>query len=562
MRKYRWQFLLVFITITIVGLLIFFQQNISVRKIVRTPSPVTGGTYTEGLVGQFGRLNPLLAFRNQADKDVNRLLYNSLIKFDSAGRPVADLAESWQISDDANRYTVKLKPNVLWHNNVPFTSQDVVFTASLLQGGSDLLPQDLREFWPLVQVNAINDFEVEFLLPEPFAPFLDYLNFQILPANQLGNLSLEQIVDHPFNLAPVGTGPFQFEKLVVTDGQISEVRLKPFDNYFEGKAFLEQINFKYFASDQAALAAFIAGELDGISKVSNQTLPGVLAQENLHLYSAQEPRLSIIFLNQANAEKPFLKDENIRKALMHAINRQGMISQVLSGQAILADGPVMANNWAFYPNLESWKYDPDLSKQIFNTLGIAKDESGYMVTKDGARLAMILLTENDENHLAMAETVKHNWGALGVAVEVQPLPMAELQQQLKDHNYDAALVDINFSNTPDPDPYPFWGQSMIQHGQNYSGWDDRTASEYLEQARLTADQDLRSKLYRNFQIYFHEKLPSLPLFSTIYNYAVRDTINGVSFGPLNDPSDRFSNVARWYILSAKNKSELNPTVAP
>ena len=79
---------------------------------------------------------------------------------------------------------------------------------------------------------------------------------------------------------------------------------------------------------------------------------------------------------------------------------------------------------------------------------------------------------------------------------------------------------------------------------------------------MTADVELRTKFYRNFQIYFHEKLPSLPLFCPIYNYAVRDTINGVTFGPLNDPSDRFSNVARWYILSAKNQGEANQTVAP
>ena len=203
-----------------------------------------------------------------------------------------------------------------------------------------------------------------------------------------------------------------------------------------------------------------------------------------------------------------------------------------------------------------------MAKQIINGLGVQKDENGYMVTSDGAQLALVLLTEDDENHRGMAEIVKQNWGVLGIAVEVQPLTLLQLQEQLRAHTYDAALVDINLSNTPDPDPYPFWGQAMIQNGQNYAAWDDRTASGYLEQARMTADLELRTKLYRNFQIYFHDKLPSLPLFCPIYNYAVRNTINGVTFGPLNDPSDRFSNVARWYILSAKNQGEVSQTVAP
>ncbi|MEA4813212.1 MAG: peptide ABC transporter substrate-binding protein [Anaerolineaceae bacterium] len=559
MRKFRWQFLLVFTTLLVVGLLIFFQQTSPLKKVVNTPSPVTGGVYTEGLVGKFNRLNPMLAFHNQADKDINHLIFSSLIKFDSTGRPVADLAESWSVSEDATRYNIKLKPNVLWHNGVPFTAQDVVFTASLLQSRSPLLPKDLQEFWPLVQVNAINDFEVAFLLPEPYAPFIDYLSFQILPANQLGNLSLEQIVDHPFNLAPIGTGPYVFDKLKVNEGLISEVHLKPFDRYFDGRAFIEEIIFKYFASDQAALAAYIGGEVDGISSVSAQTLPGVLAQGGLNLYSAQQPRLTMVFLNLLNENKPFLKDENIRKALMAAINRQGIVDQVLKGQAVLAQGPIMSNNWAYYPGQEAWKYDPDKAKQIINSLEIRKDEIGYMVTKDGAQVSMVLLTEDEEAHRAMAEIVKQNWGAQGIAVEVQSLPLPLLMEQLKAHTYDAALVDINLSGTPDPDPYPFWGQAMIQNGQNYAGWDDRTASDYLEQARITTDMSLRAKLYRNFQIYFQEKLPALPLFYPIYNYAVRETIKDVSFGPMNDPSDRFTNISRWYILSAKNQDGSTPS---
>ena len=74
-----------------------------------------------------------------------------------------------------------------------------------------------------------------------------------------------------------------------------------------------------------------------------------------------------------------------------------------------------------------------------------------------------------------------------------------------------------------------------------------TASEYIEQARVISDYDLRTKLYRNFQVLFSEDLPSLPLFFPVYNYAVKDSIQNVSMGPIYDPSDRFNTIGEWYI---------------
>ncbi len=109
---------------------------------------------------------------------------------------------------------------------------------------------------------------------------------------------------------------------------------------------------------------------------------------------------------------------------------------------------------------------------------------------------------------------------------------------LEPRAFQAALVDLNFSRTPDPDPYPFWHQAQITGGQNYSKWDDRQASEYLEQARIEVDIEERTRLYNNFQVRFASELPSLPLFYPIYNYAVDEQVQGVTMGPLYDPSDR------------------------
>ncbi len=125
-------------------------------------------------------------------------------------------------------------------------------------------------------------------------------------------------------------------------------------------------------------------------------------------------------------------------------------------------------------------------------------------------------------------------------------PYEEVLSDLAARNYQTCLVDINLTSSPDPDPYPFWGQAQIKSGQNYAEWDNRSASELLEQARMTVDLAERGRLYRNFQVLFMRELPSLPLFYPVYTYAVTEDIKGINFGPIFDPSDRFKNVHNWY----------------
>ena len=91
MRQLRWQILVVLVTLGIVAVLLFSQQSPSISGPI-LPQPEQGGVYTEGLVGSLGRLNPLLDWNNSADRDINRLLFSGLFRFDERGLPQTDLA--------------------------------------------------------------------------------------------------------------------------------------------------------------------------------------------------------------------------------------------------------------------------------------------------------------------------------------------------------------------------------------------------------------------------------------------------------------------------------------
>jgi peptide/nickel transport system substrate-binding protein len=552
MKRFRWQLIIVVLALVVIGILLLSQQPETIVQ-VSAPEPVTGGVYTEGLVGSFSRLNPVLDIHNLADQDINRLLYNSLVRFDDRGLPQAELAESWGISMDARVYNFSLRTDALWHDGQPVTSEDVIFTIDMMRSPDLPIAEDIRAMWSEIEVIALDDHTLQFQLPEPFAPFLDYLTFGVLPSHYFSGISPKGLVDDPFNLSPVGSGPYYFERFMVEGTEVVGVVLNAFNDYFEGRPFIDQVIFLYYPDDVSALEAYRAEEIQGISRISPETLHEALKEADLKLYTSRLPELSMIFFNLDHPKAIFFQDANIRRALMMGLNRQWMIDHILHGQAAIADGPIFPNTWAFYDGINRIEYDPDEATNIIK-------EAGYTIPAEGGRIrsnedgffSFTLLHPEGEPYTAIAEAIQGNWEALGIGVNLQAVPYENLIADYLDSRlYEAALVDIGLSRSPDPDPYPFWHQTQATGGQNYSLWNDRQSSEYLEQARIIVDPAERTRLYRNFQVRFYSEMPALPLFYPMYTFGVHADIQGVRTGPLFQPADRFANFADWFLFSER-----------
>jgi len=552
MKKLRWQLILVALTLVVVSVLLLTQQPGETQ--VFSPLPASGGVYTEGLIGGLSRLNPLLDLNNPADRDIDRLLFSGLLRFDDKGLPMPDLAESWGVSQDGTIYNLSLRANAVWHDGQPVTSQDVLFTIDLLKDDASFFPADVRAMWKQVQIKALNDKLIQFVLPEPFAPFLDYLTFGVLPKHLLEGVSAAEMAASPFNLAPIGSGPYQFKRLIVENGQAAGVELSANATYYGGAPYIETVIFRYYPSAQAALAAYRAGDVLGVSEITLDVLNQALAEPNLAVYSGRLPEMSLILFNLNDPQTPFLADAALRRALLLGLNRQRMVNQFLFGQAIVADGPIFPGTWAYYENIEHLDYDPQAALSLLKANGYAIPASGgsLRADKDGKLLQFTLLHPDDALHTALAQSIQQNWSKLGVEITLQALPYEQLvNDRLKNRNYQAALVEISLARTPDPDPYPFWHQSEAANGQNYSQWDNRAASEFLEQARITSNLEDRARLYRNFQVIFAQENPALPLYYPVYTYAVDQQVLGVQVPPLFDTSDRFLTFPFWHLLTRR-----------
>jgi peptide/nickel transport system substrate-binding protein len=555
MKKLRWQFIIILLTGLVVGVLLINQQQQQQQQqllpssaVVATPIPASGGIYTEGLIGSFNRLNPLLAPNNSADQDVNRLIFSSLIRFDSRGNPLPDLAESWGYSKDGTLYNFSLRKDIQWHDGKPVTTDDVIFTIDLIKDSKNYLPEDLQAFWKDIEIKRLSDQLLQFRLPEAFSPFLDYLTFGILPKHLLGTLSLDQIVNDAFNLKPIGSGPYRFDRFNVVDGKIVGVVLKAFDQYYTKKPYLDQVNFNYYPDAATAFAAYRAGSIQGISQITADILPEALAEPALSIYTARQPRLMMIYMNLNNPDVEFFKEAGFRRALLMALNRQSILDNVFYGQAVIADGPIFPGTWAYYDGIEHLAFDQSAAKNLLKDTGYGpgKDNPNLVNLKDEKPVAFQLLYPDDPTYQAVADSIKNYWAELGISVDLVAKPYDQIiNENLAPRNYQAALVEINLTQTPDPDPYPFWDQAQKASGQNYAQWDNKAASEFLEQARVSIDQGERSRLYHNFQVLFTKEMPALPLFYPVYSFGIDNQVKGVQIGPLFTLSDRFSNITEW-----------------
>lgn len=558
MMRFRWQILIAVVGVALILLLVLAMRGSAARIAPAGPATVRGGKYTEALVGALQRLNPVLDYRNAPDRDVDRLIFSGLIQFDTTGVPQPDLADGWVIGDDGTTYTLVIRGNAIWHDGQPVTAKDAVYTYGLLQEKAFAGPADLAALWQSVKVEAIQEKVVRFTLPEPYAPFLDYLTVGLLPEHLLAGEDITALDQLTFNLEPVGTGPFKVRTVLVEGDVITGVSLVPFDGYYGEKPYMESVDFQYFATQEEAFAALQEGKVMGLGGLTPEEVQTALKGEQWDLYTARLPETALILLNLQNDDVKFLAQREIRRALLLAIDRQRIIDNQFGGQAIPAAGPILPGSWAADPSLQPLAFDQGQAAQLLDAAGWnipAGAEPGseaYVRQKDEKPLEFSLVYLEGPAQEAVANAIRLDWAEVGVKADLKAANMKSLLgDNLEPRSYQAALVSLNLAPYPDPDPYPFWHQTQYPNGQNYSQLNDRAISELLESARIETRLTERARLYQTFQYRFTYQLPALFLWHPVYSYAVDAHIAGVQFGPLFDPSVRLTSLPAWYILETQ-----------
>ncbi len=354
----------------------------------------------------------------------------------------------------------------------------------------------------------------------------------------------KDLLNHSFNLTPVGTGPFKLKEATET-----RILLTKNVRYWGRPARIEQIDFRLFPTGPALLADFQAGQLDGIGRVTADMLPQLRPDPATQLFSAALPRYSEVLLNlQQPDDLPFLQDSQIRRALLMALNRQALIDAALRGQGVPATGPILPRNWAYNPSQSYPAYNPAQAAALLDEAGWIDADGDGIRDNNGQPLAFTLLTSNDRTQRRVAEQLARQWRQAGILVTVENAGNT-LLQRLTTRQFQAALIDIDLLG--DPDLYRFWHQTQIAAGQNFAGWDNTPASEALELGRTQLKRTDRIQYYYEFQRIFAAETPALILYYPVYTFALHNTVKNVQLTPIYSSADRFKNFSDWYLLTER-----------
>ncbi len=420
-------------------------------------------------------------------------IYSQLVKYEvGTSNVVPDLAESWEISEDGLTYTFHLRHGVQWHRGFgEVTSEDVKWTYERMIGPDSQSPGRF-DFSSIESIDAPDPYTVVFHLSAPHGPLLNKLAYN-RNTGIANREAIEQYGDD-YNFHAIGSGPFMLESW--TPGQEIVLVANP-DYYEEGLPKTQRIVLIPIPDDAVAGGAMATGEVVlGLFRDPN-TIATLEANPNLVVDRGQQSAISALYLR---TDRPPFDDVRVRQAVMHAINKDELIADVLTGVATVAQTFItpLARGSAG-DTVRHYEYDPDLARQLLA-------EAGYA---DG--ISVDLLTTQLEPWPLVSPILQFYLEEVGFDIEFRQLEHGAYGQERANSNYDMVVVTV----TGPPDPDTWMGlvhSSDTPPGLNSAYYDNPEVDALVEQATSTVNEDQRADLYRQIQELVLEDAPFVPLF--------------------------------------------------
>lgn len=438
-----------------------------------------------------GHFNPAITTSGNVHPITDQI-FNGLVGLDENAAPVPELAERWEIEDDGRTYVFHLRQGVRWHDGQPFSADDVVFTfEKVLLEYHSRTRAGLRA--SLERVEARDPATVVFRFKAPYAPLLqrlDVVEASILPRHIYG---AGDILNHPANQTPIGTGPFRFVRY--SRGDRVELARNP-DYFRPGLPGVDRVVFQIVPSPATAVLALERGEIDYLSSVPGADLPRLRAEAGVDLVQSaggsggaycQEVLIP-------NLSRPPLNQPAVRRALYHAIDRAVVVDRVYFGQGTASTGPVSRTlAWAYFPDVPDYPHDPARARALL-------DEAGLRPGQDGVRFRMTFTVP--ANHARLADLLREQLAGIGVDLALEPLDFnAAVDRVFIRKDFDLGFA--SFCNGPDPDigvrrvydsgnigPIPF---------SNGAGYRSDRVDALFVRAAASIDREARRAAYAEMQ---------------------------------------------------------------
>ena len=515
-----------------------------------TAVPTNGGTLVEGILGEPRLVNPLLSQTSDADRDLASLVFSGLYRYNGQGKLIPDMARSMpEITSDGLSYSVTLRDDARWHDGVPVTADDVVFTVQTAKNSDYGTPLAVRGNWQGVTVERAGERVVIFHLNSKYAQFPNILTLGILPKHLWADVKPSNFSLSELNIKPVGSGPLRFSSLVKNDlGQIISYKLEAWPQYYGGRIYIDGIEFEFYSTESELIDAFNNNDIDNIGYLSGENISELKFRSRINLEPLKMPRYYALFFNQTQSKA--LADKNVRLALNYATNRVQIINKAIDGNAFLINSPMMGGILDINPNVRTYDFDLAQAQAVLKAGGYTPNADGVLAKSKDATLELKITTSTWSELSAVAEQIKEQWETLGAKVTIETLPISQLQQVIKERDYQILLFG-EIMNI-DPDPFTMWHSSQRQEpGLNLALYKNDTADKLMEEARTTLNPLERRQKYDDFQKILVEDIPAVFLYSPHFLYGILRDVHGFDTHIISTPDGRFTDIRDWYIDTSR-----------
>ena len=533
------------------------------------PPPVV---YREGVVGVPESITPVTA-RSRAERTLVGLVFSGLVRLGLGTTYQPDLASSWSSDETGKTWTFTIRDDAVWHDGEPVTADDVVYTVEALK--SPEAAGAGAAAWADVTVEAIDERTVRLTLGTPIGGVLAAATQPLLPAHLLEGVPMADLATSDFARLPVGSGPFaitdlddQRATLVPASGVMAPVVEDPAASGDAAPSmdslatplprasaslpspYLDEIEVRFY-DDQAALAESLrSGEVDAASGLSGALLGELAEEEGIDRLAYPTTTLSTVLLNVRPAHKE-LRDSKVRAAMLAAIDRDALVSEVLGGSATRADGLVPPTSWAYdSTSVGSVKHDPKAAAKAMQAAGWSKKGGKWVAPGGKGTYKLELLTVSPETNPRLASVaafVQAAWKAFGFDVRLVEVQASDLATRLRSGDFTAAVVDI--AEGLEPDLYPLLATSQVRaSGSNLAGYQDPALDPLLEAARKPGTPEERAAAWKALLADLAGKQPLLPL-AWNDDVTLARGLDGVTPRLIADTGDRYWDVLAWRLAA-------------
>jgi peptide/nickel transport system substrate-binding protein len=439
------------------------------------------------------------------------------------------LAKSWTRRDSIT-LAFDLDTRARWHDGVPVTPRDVVFTMARAknQEVSPRLSELLRQ---IVSVTAEGTSRVVFRFARPYGEQLYDATFHVapLPAHLLDSIAPAELARSAFAKHPVGSGPYRWVRSV--PGQF--VELAAVENFFLGKPKIERLIFRTATDPTARLNLVLSGQADAIDIIPPPTenIRRVGADTALRLISVPSSTVGYLLFNLRDPKNrarphPILADVRVRRAITLGLDRRRMVQAVFGPHAAVPYGPVSQMLWIRQGAPEPEGANPAEARRLLASTGWGDSDGDGTLDRQGQPLRLMLSLPNTSGiRRQMALMVQEQLRRIGIQVEIQQLELPVWQERRTSGDF-----DVDFSGVvQDASPSGLTQSWTCTGGNNVGGYCDREVDSLMSEAILGRGDPAATWVETLRRI--EEGVPAVFMYAPIFVYAVNRRFRAVTIKP-------------------------------